>query len=64
MFSGGPRGCIGKNLALTEIKIMTIKFMQRYGNLIEEGIQDEKIRELGMGMTYKVINSSAILTRT
>ena len=32
-FSGGPRGCIGKNLALTESKVMMIKFMQRYQSL-------------------------------
>jgi len=29
-FSGGPRSCIGKNLALLEIKIAVIKFLQRY----------------------------------
>ncbi len=32
-FSGGPRSCIGKNLALLESKIAVIKFMQRYENL-------------------------------
>ena len=32
-FSGGPRGCIGKNLALTESKVMMIKFMRRYESL-------------------------------
>ena len=35
IFSGGPRSCIGRSLALTNIKVMIIKFMQRYQNLIE-----------------------------
>ena len=29
-FSGGPRSCIGKHLALLESKIALIKFMKRY----------------------------------
>ena len=29
-FSGGPRSCIGKNLAKLEAKIGLIKFMKRY----------------------------------
>ena len=40
MFGGGPRSCIGKNLALVNSKVMTIKFLQRYASVIEEGIQD------------------------
>ena len=32
MFSGGPRGCIGRNLALTEMRVLMIKLMQRYGS--------------------------------
>ena len=34
-FSGGPRGFIGKNLALIETKIMVIKFMKRYSSMME-----------------------------
>ena len=34
IFSGGPRGCIGKSLALTEAKVFMIKFVQRYENLV------------------------------
>ena len=37
IFSGGPRGCIGKSLALINTKVMMVKFMQRYSALIEEG---------------------------
>lgn len=29
MFSAGPRSCIGKSLAMTEIKVMVIKVMMR-----------------------------------
>ena len=33
IFSGGPRSCLGKNLAITEMKVMMIKIMQRYENI-------------------------------
>lgn len=33
IFSGGPRSCTGKHLAMTEMKVMAIKFMQRYSKL-------------------------------
>ena len=33
-FSGGPRTCIGKHLALLESKIALIKFMKRYSEII------------------------------
>ena len=33
-FSAGPRSCIGKNLALMEMKIMTIKLLMRYEKVI------------------------------
>ena len=35
VFSVGPRNCIGKYLALTEIKVMMIKILQRYKNIVE-----------------------------
>ena len=63
MFSGGPRGCIGKSLALIETKIMMIKFMKRYGSLIEEGTSNGKEREYGVGLTYYVKNTSVVLRR-
>ena len=63
MFSGGPRGCIGKSLALIETKIMMIKFMKRYGSLIEEGIRNGKAREYGVGLTYYVDNTSVLLKK-
>ena len=37
IFSGGPRNCPGRSLALTNTRVMMIKFMQRYRGLIEEG---------------------------
>ena len=58
MFSGGPRGCIGKNLALVETKIMMVKFMKRYHSLKEEGTMNGKVREYGIGLTYYVANTS------
>ena len=35
MFSGGPRGCIGRNLALIEMKVLMIKMIQRYSSCEE-----------------------------
>jgi len=49
IFSGGPRSCIGKYLALTEIKVMTIKFMQRYETLVEPMAKN---REFELLLTY------------
>ena len=43
VFSGGPRSCIGKNLALTETKVMMIKLMQRFDNVIEHSVKERKI---------------------
>ena len=33
-FSGGPRNCIGKHLALLESKIALIKMLRRYNRII------------------------------
>ena len=37
IFSGGPRNCLGKSLAITEIKVFMIKVINRYENIIELG---------------------------
>ena len=29
-FSAGPRSCLGKQLALTEIKVIVIQFLRKY----------------------------------
>ena len=63
MFSGGPRGWIGKSLALIETKIMMIKFMKRYGSLMEEGTMNGKERGYGAGITYYVDNTSVELSK-
>jgi cytochrome P450 len=60
-FSGGPRGCIGKNLALTESRVMMIKFLKRYGSLVEPGIKERAYRML---LTIHIPNSEVVLTRS
>jgi cytochrome P450 len=60
IFSGGPRGCIGKNLALTEIKVMAIKFIKRYSNLVES---NAKHRTYRMMLTIHIPDSEVVLTR-
>ena len=57
-FSGGPRGCIGKNLAITEMKVMMIKFLQRYENLVE---LKERMYELQL--TYHIKHSDVRITK-
>lgn len=34
-FSAGARSCIGKQLALTELKIITIQFLRKYNMTME-----------------------------
>ena len=51
-FSGGPRSCIGKHLALLESKIGLIKLMQRYKQ-IELGVKEV---EMAMKLTYQPRN--------
>ena len=63
MFSGGPRGCIGKNLALIEVKVFMIKFLKRYDGLIEEEIKERKSRRMSLDLTYRVKNSVSTLIR-
>ena len=60
IFSGGPRGCIGKSLALTEMKVLMIKFVQRYENLVETKRED---RAFELQTTYKMISKEVILTK-
>jgi cytochrome P450 family 4 len=60
VFSGGPRNCIGKYLALTELKVMVIKFFQRYSRLVE---QDVGARKFEQHLTYHVANDTATLTK-
>lgn len=61
-FSGGPRGCLGKNLALIEIRIIMIKFIKRYGKLVELGLKDGK-RGYFMRGIFAVKNSEVELTK-
>ena len=49
-FSGGPRSCIGKQLANLELKIALIKFLTRYDNLKE---LHERVFMVGMTGRYK-----------
>ena len=63
VFSGGPRNCIGKTLALANSKVFIIKFLRRYSNLIEEGIQDGKKRAFDYKLLYHVRNTQATLIR-
>ena len=44
-FSIGPRGCLGKQLAMLESKIAVIKFMMRYKQI-------EKIKERAISFMF------------
>jgi cytochrome P450 len=57
-FSGGPRSCLGKSLALLESKVATIKFLQRYDNLNEE-----QEREFMTTVSMRIKKSMANFTR-
>lgn len=61
IFSGGPRSCMGKNLAHIEMKVMTIKFLKRYKNLIEHGWNQG--RGYDLKLVYCVKDSSVTLTK-
>ena len=45
-FSGGPRACLGKTLAMIEAKVMVIKFMRRYQKLYEPGRNKRVVKML------------------
>ena len=62
LFSGGPRGCLGKGLALVEMKVMMIKFIQRYDKLKELGLKDGK-RAYDIRFLYVVKDSAVELSK-
>lgn len=57
-FSGGPRTCIGKYLALVQSKIAIIKFMKRY-----KGVTEKKQRVYGYNFMSHLPNTEAILQK-
>ena len=60
VFGSGPRACIGKSLALTEIKVMTIMILQRYENIRELGIKE---RAYELPFTIAIKNTNAVLVK-
>ena len=60
IFSRGPRNCLGKHLALTEMKVMTVKFMQRYDKAVELG---SKGRAFRVQLALHIHNCQAELVR-
>jgi len=60
IFSGGPRSCIGRSVALTNIKVMLIKFMKRYANVAE---LDLKERAYEFIVTYCIKNTESVVTK-
>ena len=61
IFSGGPRSCIGRSLALINTKVMMIKFLQRYGGLVEEGRMDDKERGFEFKLIYHIKDTKVTL---
>lgn len=61
IFSGGPRSCIGRSLAITNTKVMMIKFLQRYGGLVEEGNLDGKERGFEFKLIYHIKDTKVTL---
>lgn len=57
-FSGGPRTCIGKHLALVQSKIALIKFIQRYKKVVEV-----KERIIGYNFMTFLPNTEAKITK-
>ena len=60
IFSSGPRSCIGKSLALTEIKVMMILIMKRYEKIVELGMKS-RAYDLPLGISIR--NCEAILVK-
>lgn len=42
-FSAGPMGCIGKNLAMSEIRTTTAKFVQRFDFKLAKGEDGKRL---------------------
>ena len=61
VFSSGPRNFIGKNLALFEVKVMTIKLIKRYEKVIEHNIKD---RAYNMPFALHIKNCQASLIKS
>lgn len=60
VFSGGPRSCLGKNLALTEMRVMMIKFMKRYSKVVELFKGERKFELM---LTLHLLQSKVIITK-
>ena len=61
IFSGGPRNCPGRSLALTNTRVMMIKFMKRYRGLIEEGTLNAAERSYEFKLIYHIKNTKVRL---
>ena len=59
-FSGGTRGCIGKNLALTEFRVFAIKFFQRYKTIDGPAVKDKHFE---LQLTHHLKNNQAVMTK-
>jgi len=57
-FSGGPRNCLGKNLAIIEAKIGTIKLLRRYKQI--QPMEGQVIMK--RDLLYEALEPSNIVT--
>ena len=57
-FSGGPRTCIGKHIALLESKIAMVKFIRRYS-----AIKELHERVIALGITSTLVQPEVRLTK-
>lgn len=62
IFGAGLRACIGKNLAQLEKRIIIIKFLKRYSNLVEHALLKGK-REYHLQIAYTIKDSTVTLTK-
>lgn len=63
IFGGGPRACTGKNFALLELKVMIIKLLKRYSNMVEHAIQNNGNRRYHLQVAYTIIDPIVTLTK-
>ena len=56
-FSGGPRSCIGKHLALLESKIVVVQFFRAFA-----GVTEVNERVLSAGLAFCIQNPVVRLT--